>query len=121
MRSKLIALLALGMLFAWVSPAQAYLPEERSNVELFTSSGAASTITSDHRILGFICVDSSAGACGLYDSTDGVTATASTVILEAPLAAGVPAYIKLPYPLNLDTGLSVLFTNSTGVAMVLYE
>lgn len=130
MRNKVCALLlalAVGMGLAAQFVRADVLPSDRIKIETVTTTTASAaqlstTITSDHRIYGFSYSDSSAGVCGLYDSSAVIGGTGITALKgEINVASGAAETFMFPFPLNLANGLVTIISNTTGACSIYYR
>jgi hypothetical protein len=99
-------------------------PSFKIKSEVFAAASGgqiSSSIVAGANIIGYTCYDSSAGACGLYDTTTTTLIKAGTgVFAEAGVAAGGTSTVMLPFPRTITSGFGVLAT-STGRVTVYYE
>lgn len=124
---KLLAILMLfGVGIVGTPKALAFTPDERILTVVLVSEGAetevSSTLTADHRIIGYDAIASTAGKIGLYDvSATSGTVNAASNFHEAQVVANTLEPVRFPFPRKLTTGLTARFSSTDGMVTVYYE
>ena len=121
-----VMLMVTGICFADGGSLYRNGPDDDLQSEVFVSTAAGSlktpsTIGTQHRLLGYSFISTTAGVVGVYDATTANAVAGTGLIFEDSTIANDCHTVWFPFPKKIVTSIRVIFSAADGKLTLFYE